>query len=55
MIFNETENNEYTQGIEDWMSIMDFEDKEVVAWCRRNITELKIKRRNLKKEKKHLS
>lgn len=54
-MFNEIENNEYTQGIEDWMSIMDYEDKEVVAWCRRNITELKIKRRNLKKEKKHLS
>lgn len=39
------EYDEYTEAIELWMCIMDFRDTEQVAWCRRNITELKIKRR----------
>lgn len=40
------------QGLEDWMSIIDYRDKEQTAWCRRNITELK---RELRERRKQLS
>lgn len=41
------EYEEITNAIEDWMAICDFRDKEQTAWCRRNITELKIERRRI--------
>lgn len=42
---------EIREGIQDWISIIDFGDKEQTAWCRRNITELRKKLR-IKKEKR---
>lgn len=31
------EYEEFTNAIEDWMSIIDFRDKEQSSWCRRNL------------------
>lgn len=36
-------NKELNEGIQDWLSIIDYSDKEQTAWCRRNITELRKK------------
>lgn len=44
--------DEIREGIQDWQSIMDYEDKEQIAWCRRNITELRQKIFKMKKEKR---
>lgn len=42
--------DEIREGIQNWISIIDFDDKEQTSWCRRNITELRRKLR--KKEKR---
>lgn len=44
--------NDLIAGIQDWLSIIDFEDKEQTAWCRRNITKL---RKELRERSKQLS
>lgn len=44
--------DELIKGIQEWQSIMDYEDKEQLAWCRRNITELRQKIFKMKKEKR---
>jgi hypothetical protein len=41
--------NEIKSGILDWMSIMDQNDPETMAECRRNITSLRKSIKNLKK------
>ncbi len=41
--------NEINSGILDWMSIMDQNDPEAMAECRRNITSLRKDIKNLKK------
>ena len=40
---------EIWQAIQDYRSIMNFEDKEQVAWCRKEITKLKKELRKLSK------
>lgn len=48
--------DEINQGIQDWLSIIDYKDKDQTKWCRKNITELRKQIfENKKKEKKHLS
>lgn len=42
---------EIKNGIEDWFSIIDFDDKEQTAWCRRNITALRKQIKKIKKER----
>lgn len=34
------------EAIEDWLSIIDYKDKEQCAWCRRNITKIRKYFRN---------
>ena len=43
---------EIINGIQNWLSIIDFEDKAQTAWCRRNITKL---RKELRERGKQLS
>lgn len=42
-------------GIQDWLAIIDYSDKEQCAWCRRNITKLRIAIREKLKRRKQLS
>ena len=46
---------ELRQGIDDFRSIMDYEDIEQMRYCNRNITELKQKIRKILKRSKQLS
>ena len=44
-------NEEIKQGISDWLSIIDYSDKEQAKWCRKNITALRKKLKNSRKGK----
>lgn len=44
-----SEKKQIYQAIQDYRSIMDFKDKEQVAWCRKEITILKKELRKLSK------
>lgn len=43
--------NDLIAGIQDWLSIIDFEDKAQTKWCRANITILRKQLKNNRKEK----
>ena len=43
---------EINQGIQDWLSIIDYRDKEQAKWCRKNITELRKQIFEIKKRSK---
>lgn len=45
------EKEEIENGIKDWLSIIDYDDKEQSAWCRRNITALRKQIKKIKKER----
>ena len=44
--------DEINQGIQDWLSIIDYRDKEQAKWCRKNITELRKQIFEIKKRSK---
>ena len=44
-------NDEIKQGISDWLSIIDYSDKEQAKWCRKNITALRKQLKNSRKGK----
>lgn len=41
------------EAIEDWLSIIDYNDKEQCAWCRRNITKIRKEFKNKNNEENY--
>lgn len=44
-------NDKIKQGISDWLSIIDYSDKEQANWCRKNIIALRKQLKNSRKGK----
>lgn len=42
---------EYDLAIQDWLSIIDYSDKEQTKWCRENITKIRKEYKNKRKGK----